>query len=84
MAAGPPETSTPNLGGSGTGHAKACTADHASTAERVATLEGLIGTIGGVWYYGHGLPSDAVGKNGDLYLDIDTADVYAKENGSWV
>ena len=36
------------------------------------------------WYSGHGLPSDDLGIDGDLYLNIDTADVYEKENGTWL
>lgn len=42
-----------------------------------------IGVLAGVWYTGHGLPSDDLGKDGDLYLNIDTADVYQKENSTW-
>lgn len=69
------KTQTPNLGGSGTGFAQAAASDLQTLAS---------GVIGGVWYFGHGLPSDALGKNGDLYLNTDTADVYAKENGTWL
>lgn len=85
-----PKTSTPNLGGSGAAFAKASAADHASIADRMAMAEaailagGGVGVIGGTWFFGHGLPSDGLGHDDDLYLDIDTADVYAKENGTWL
>lgn len=39
---------------------------------------------GNVFLYGHGVPNDALGNNGDLYLDIDTANLYAKENSTWL
>ena len=38
---------------------------------------------GGVWYVGSGVPSDAVGNNGDLYLRSSNGNVYQKETGSW-
>lgn len=52
----------------------------------VAAIESALGIsqVGGSWYFGHGVPSNALGRDGDLYLDQDTADVYAKENGSWL
>jgi len=37
---------------------------------------------GGLWYVGAGQPS-IQGKNGDLYLDNTTADVYKKTSGVW-
>ena len=92
MAAAP-KTSEPNLGGSGTGHAQACAVDHAMWGQQIAELQRQlaallaaagIGMIGGSWYFGHGLPSDSLGNDGDLYLNTDTADIYGKENGTWL
>lgn len=82
-----PRTAALNLGGSGAGHAEACAADHAATAMKlddIHTALSGVGVIGGKWYFGKGLPRDALGNDGDLYLDIDTADVYAKENSTWL
>jgi hypothetical protein len=32
----------------------------------------------------HGPPSDTLGKDGDFYIDLDSGNVYVKENGTWV
>ncbi len=49
---------------------------------------GVAGADGSVWYYGNGDPDSEPafesGKDGDLYLDTATADVYSKTTGSWV
>jgi len=36
------------------------------------------------WHTGSGLPDVAFGSNSDLYLNENNADVYKKENGSWL
>ncbi len=41
------------------------------------------GDTGNGWHYGDGAPADTLGKDGDLYLDFETYDVYAKESGHW-
>ena len=33
--------------------------------------------------HGSGSPSDALGKNGDIYLDVDSFDFYINNNGVW-
>lgn len=79
--------------GSATEHAQHCIADHYAASKalaecyaRLAVLEQAAGieAVAGRWLYGRGVPSNSIGNDGDLYLDADTADVYAKENGSWV
>ena len=44
---------------------------------------GEAGTDGATWLTGSGLPSADLGKVGDLYLDIDTTDVYQKGEEGW-
>lgn len=44
---------------------------------------GADGADGTVWYYGAGAPSDAVGVNGDFYLNTTNGDVYTKAAGTW-
>ena len=44
---------------------------------------GEAGTDGATWLTGSGLPSADLGKVGDLYLDIDTTDVYQKGETGW-
>lgn len=79
------KTSASELGGSGSGFAQAAVRDFQWCIDQIkALLGGASGSIGGVWFWGHGLPSDTLGKDGDLYLNIDTADVYGKENGTWL
>lgn len=82
----------PDDGAGQTEHALKCASDHyalcmelARLYADVAVIESALGisVAGGRWYTGHGAPSDAIGVNGDLYLDRDTADVYEKENGTW-
>lgn len=34
-------------------------------------------------YSGEGAPSNSLGTNGDLYVNVDTGDIYAKENNVW-
>lgn len=35
------------------------------------------------WFSGEGPPSDALGKDGDLYLDKLDTSIYLKEDGTW-
>jgi hypothetical protein len=35
------------------------------------------------WHASPGIPAETLGKDSDLYLDIDTADVYQKQAGFW-
>src|SRR3990167_387518 len=44
---------------------------------------GAAGTPGSVWREGTGVPSDALGINGDFYLDDATGDVYQKAAGTY-
>ena len=47
--------------------------------------EGAKGETGNGWLSGKGTPSNANGKVGDLYLDLNTGDVYVKNNSNaWV
>lgn len=41
------------------------------------------GTNGNGWHYGNGEPSEEVGIVGDLYLDLETGDVWTKEEDGW-
>lgn len=34
-------------------------------------------------FHGAGVPSNALGEDGDVYVDDSTGDVYAKANGAW-
>lgn len=45
---------------------------------------GPAGATGGVWRSGHGLPSDTLGVDGDLYIDVDSGDVYQRVLGAYV
>ncbi len=38
----------------------------------------------GAWYYGAAVPSDALGQDGDFYLDTKTLASYKKSAGQWV
>jgi hypothetical protein len=48
----------------------------------IAALEELSAST--AWITGHGVPSDAIGIDLNLYLDIETGNVYRKENGPWL
>ncbi len=45
--------------------------------------KGEDGKDGATWLTGAGVPSEADGKDGDLYLDTDEAKVYQKVAGAW-
>ena len=45
--------------------------------------KGEQGEAGNGWLYGSGAPTASQGKNGDLYLDYATWNVYTKDNGTW-
>lgn len=45
--------------------------------------DGKDGKDGNGWITGEGVPQDTVGKNGDIYLDVSTFDIYLKSEGSW-
>jgi len=49
-----------------------------------AGADGADGTAGSVWYNGAGIPSDAVGADGDYYLNTTNGDVYTKAGGTWL
>ena len=42
------------------------------------------GEEGSKWLYGKGEPAEYLGKNGDLYLDLESCNVYAKEGNEWI
>lgn len=44
---------------------------------------GTDGTDGTIWRTSHGAPSNGLGQNGDLYLDLDNGDVYLKQTGTY-
>jgi len=44
---------------------------------------GPSGAPGNRWLTGHGIPSNANGNDGDLYLNLDTGDIYDKASGTW-
>ena len=46
-------------------------------------VTGPQGIMGPAWLTGAGVPSDANGRDGDLYLDTTTGDVYRKTEGTW-
>lgn len=47
--------------------------------------DGAKGETGNGWLSGKGTPSNAKGKDGDLYLDLNTGDVYVKNSSNaWV
>ena len=44
---------------------------------------GTNGVDGSVWYTGSGMASMTLGKDGDMYLNTVTSDVYQKQSGTW-
>jgi len=76
--------STKTLPGSMTAFARAVARDIAWCVTQITNGLGGGSSNAGSWYHGHGVPSDSLGVDGDLYLNIDTADVYEKENGTWL
>ena len=46
-------------------------------------LDGADGQDGTIWLTGTGLPNDAMGVDGDLYLNTSNGDYYTKITGSW-
>jgi hypothetical protein len=55
-----------------------------SGSNGVNGTNGINGTNGSRWYDDEGLPNDAIGSNGDYYLNSTNGDVYQKESGTWV
>jgi len=57
--------------------------------EWVRVLEGVLSgsisvtTSGTAWFTGSGAPSNAIGNDGDFYLNTSSADLYQKQSGSW-
>ena len=49
----------------------------------VAVLRGPAGSNGSTWSTGTGTPADALGADGDFYLDTASSDVYKKVEGTW-
>ncbi len=49
-----------------------------------AGANGTNGTNGNGWLSGVGVPSDALGNNGDFYMNETNSDVYKKVAGTWV
>ena len=51
------------------------------------TLKALIDRVEGAtsnWLIGHGVPASSLGRDLDLYIDIDNSKVYKKTSGAWV
>ena len=46
--------------------------------------DGVDGKDGNSFSNGYGAPSDNNGADGDTYLDLDSLNIYSKENGHWV
>lgn len=46
--------------------------------------EGPPGEDGATWYSGATLPTAELGSDGDLYLHVESGDVFVKESGTWV
>lgn len=51
----------------------------------IATAERTVHVVeaSGSWYTGEGPPGDALGSNGDSYLDLATGDVYKRDPNAW-
>lgn len=47
-------------------------------------VAGPQGENGSMWFVGTGTPTSSTGANGDLFLELSTADVYQKQLGQWV
>ena len=45
--------------------------------------QGEKGEDGTIWLFGEGVPSSAIGKDGDFYFDTQALDVYTKVLGAW-
>ncbi|MCD8309292.1 MAG: InlB B-repeat-containing protein, partial [Clostridia bacterium] len=50
----------------------------------VKGADGDDGEDGSVWYTGSGEPAATTGKNGDMYLDTTSYDIYRMTDGAWV
>jgi len=46
-------------------------------------VNGQKGADGSIWHTGYTIPIDSLGKNGDMYLDVNSRDFYKKENSKW-
>ncbi len=46
-------------------------------------LNGKDGSDGSKIYTGSGAPSSSLGSTGDIYIDVDTGDMYSKGDSSW-
>ena len=55
----------------------------AGTYSVVANIRGATGAAGAVWRHGTGVPSNALGIDGDYYLNNTTADVYFRSAGTY-
>lgn len=71
------------VGGSGTSSSWQLFISGVRGATGATGATGSTGDAGSVWYTGAGVPNDAVGANGDLYLDTANGDVYQKAAGTW-
>lgn len=47
-------------------------------------LPGRDGRHGTIWYDGVGVPLTTIGQDNDMYLDVDTGDIYRKTIGVWL
>jgi hypothetical protein len=46
--------------------------------------DGRNGLDGSIWIAEVGIPKNSIGKDNDFYLDINSSDVYIKENSKWI
>lgn len=58
-------------------------ADGADGAPGADGADGADGQTGSIWYTGTGAPSDLIGTDLDLYLNLSNGDVYEKASGTW-
>ena len=57
--------------------------DGVDTGIKAQGPQGVSGQDGTSMRTGTGAPTDALGQNGDSYIDLDTWNFYVKENGTW-
>lgn len=57
---------------------------HVDGIDTGTKAQGAEGSAGSKWTAATSVPSDSMGNNGDMHLDILTQKIYRKENGKWV
>ena len=49
----------------------------------IMNVIGISGSDGATWLSGNGAPAATAGSDGDLYLDVDSGDVFRRSAGAW-